>query len=54
MVWLYPKLPKGILKIRPRSHLRYDEITRRVPTLDLGLIIFSWWRHDNTARAPGH
>ena len=43
MAWLYIKLPRGTLKIKPRSHLRSDEIARRVPVLDLGLVILSWW-----------
>ena len=43
MAWLYIRFPIGTLKIKPRSHLRSDEVARRVPVLDLGLVILSWW-----------
>jgi len=43
MAWLYIKLPRGTLKVKPRSQLRTMELARQVPVLDLGLFVMSWW-----------
>jgi hypothetical protein len=50
MAWLYLKLPGGVLKIKPRSHLRTIEIHRQAPTLDLGFIVLAWWSHAQMIR----
>ncbi len=47
MAWLYLKLPRGTLKIKPRSHLRSMELAGRVPLLDLGIVIISWWSFEH-------
>jgi len=43
MSWLRLKTRRGQLKIKPRWQLRSWELERRVPILDLGLVVVSWW-----------
>lgn len=43
MSWLKFQTRSGMLKIKPRAHLRYEERTHRVPMLDLGLVVISLW-----------
>ena len=47
MAWMYIKLSKGTLKIKPRHHMRSMEINRQLPVLDLGLVVISWWSRKN-------
>jgi hypothetical protein len=58
MAWLSIPLGRGRLKLRPKSQMRTVELTRRVPVLDLGPIIISWWnaeavQRDIRERTPG-
>ena len=50
MSWVHLKLPGGTLEIKPRSHLRQAELYRRVPVLDLGFFVFSWWSVEQLRR----
>ncbi|KQN72422.1 hypothetical protein DevBK_08570 [Devosia sp. BK] len=43
MAWFYIKLPRGTLKVKPRSQMRTLELARHVPVLDLGFFVMSWW-----------
>lgn len=47
MAWMYIKLSKGTLKIKPRRHMRSMEINRQLPMLDLGVVVISWWSRKN-------
>ena len=47
MAWMYIKLRKGTLKIKPRHQMRSMEINRQLPVLDLGLVVVSWWSRKN-------
>jgi hypothetical protein len=33
----------GRLKIRRKVHARYAELNHKVPTIDLGVVVISWW-----------
>lgn len=50
MSWARIRLVGGVLKIKPRWHMRTAERLRRVPVLDLGVIIISWWSADALGR----
>lgn len=43
MSWIKLRTKNGVLKIKPRWQMRYEERTRRVPVFDLGLILITWW-----------
>ncbi len=47
MSWLTFKTRHGILKIKPRSQLRWAERNRKVRVIDLGLLIISWWSDED-------
>jgi hypothetical protein len=40
----------GRLKIRRRSLARTAEITHRLPTLDLRVVVISWWNKEALER----
>ena len=46
MSWARIRLGGGVLKIKPRWQLRSVERERRVPVLDLGVVIFAWWSEE--------
>lgn len=52
MSWLRFQTRSGILKIKPRGHLRHEERTRRVPMLDLGVVVISWWPTPQPESSP--
>lgn len=54
MAWLYIRLPRGTLKLKPRSQMRTLEIARHVPVLDLGLVVISWWSKDLMLQEARH
>jgi hypothetical protein len=43
MSWLRIRVGRGVLKIKPRRHMRWAERERLVPMLNLGFVIISWW-----------
>lgn len=47
MSWIVINTKNGVLKLKPRWQLRTAERKRKVGVLDLGLIIISWWSHDD-------
>ncbi len=49
MSWLSVRTRRGVLKIKPRSHLRWAEQHRKVRVLDLGLFLITWWSDDDIA-----
>ena len=44
------KLRGGLLKVKPRWQMRFAERERRVPVVDLGIIIISWWSDESQRR----
>jgi len=36
----------GLLKVKPRWQRRFAEREHKVPVVDLGIIIISWWDAD--------
>lgn len=43
MSWIKIRTKNGVLKLKPRWQMRYEERTRRVPVFDLGVILITWW-----------
>jgi len=50
MAWLTFKTRRGFLKIKPRWQLRWAERNHKVRVVDLGLIIISWWSHEDVKK----
>lgn len=46
MSWIRFPLIFGTLKIKPRRHLRREELERRVPVLKLGSAYITWLPRD--------
>ena len=59
MSWVRLPLVFGTLKIKPRRHLRRDELAGEIPVVKIGTAYFTWRRHrrrhTDTARStPDH
>lgn len=46
MSWLRIPLMGGEIKIKPNYQMRWVERTGRVPKLNFGFFIVSWWSRD--------
>ena len=47
MAWMSVRLRRGTLKLKPRWQMRTAERERRVPVIDLWLVILSYWTDEN-------
>lgn len=47
MSWVSFKTRRGLLKIKPRSQMRWAERNRKVRVVDLGLFVITWWSDDD-------
>jgi len=53
MSWVRFRAGRGTLKIKPRSQMRSFEIEGKVPVINLGLFIVSWWSDAAQQRYDG-
>ena len=51
MSWIRVPLGVGTLKVKPRRHLRRDELDRKVPVIKLGSA-YIVWRRKRPASVP--
>jgi hypothetical protein len=53
MSWVRLPLFFGTLKIKPRRHLRRDEISRKIRVMKLGSIYVTWRPHVSSEKRVG-
>ena len=44
------RIGRGVLKIKPRWQMRSFERDRKLPVLDLGMLIIAWWSNADQLR----
>lgn len=52
MSWIKLRTKNGVLKLKPRWQMRYEERIRQVPVVDLGLVVITWWPHQKSGPLP--
>jgi len=46
MSWLRIRTKRGVIKIKPKWQMRSAELAGRVPVINLGLFVISYWNKD--------
>lgn len=50
MSWITIKTKRGVWKLKPRWQMRWAEQVRRVRVIDLGLVVVTWWSHEDVQK----
>jgi hypothetical protein len=50
MAWLTIRTGNGLWKVKPRWQARWAERMRKVRVIDLGIVLITWWSHEDIDR----